>query len=82
VAGAGGEGNETMEIDVELAARLRKLVRRSGMKQCVLAARCGIKPKKLANMLIGRKSIRGEYIRGLCKVLRITPNELFGWDEE
>lgn len=52
----------------------------------------GIKQQDLADMLDRTKSVISNWERGanfpdvetcekLCKILRVTPNELFGWEE-
>lgn len=62
------------------ASRLREAIVKSGMKQKVVAERSGFTDQMMTDMLNGRKTIKADFIPGICRVLHVTPNELYGWE--
>lgn len=57
---------------------LREAIRRSGMKQRVIAERCGMTPNQLSARLCKRQKLTVSDVPLLCAAVGIKPNELFG----
>lgn len=60
-----------------LIGNLRNAIAESGLKQKVIAERCGKDTKKLSNILCLRQRLAVEDVTKLCTVLNISPNRLF-----
>ena len=67
---------------VKFYEKIKQEALKTGLKQYVLAEKCGYTPKDFNTMLNGRKPIYIEDIPMICKGIGITPNELFGYDDK
>ena len=68
------------QVEAKLAKNIKKCIRKSGLKQYVVAERAGIRGGHLSDMLNGRKEIKVMYIPSLANALKVTPNQLIGYD--
>ncbi len=66
---------------MDIQERIYSIMDNKMLKQSLVAKAAGYKPKEFNNMLRKRKQIKPEDILPICSALRVTPNELFGWDE-
>ena len=64
-----------------IANNVRRIIKEKGLVQKTLAENAGINYKTF-NRILNSKSIKDENILFLCKVLKVSPNELFGWDDK
>lgn len=63
--------------------RLKKAIKRSGKNQKDVAAALGISYAAISRYVNSeRKHLAEKTIIGLCKVLGVTPNYLFGFEDE
>lgn len=60
--------------------KIRSIIEQRGMKYAAVARTAGMTPRQLCDMLHGRKTFDVKYVISLCRALSITPNELFGVD--
>jgi transcriptional regulator with XRE-family HTH domain len=60
--------------------RINAAVSKSGIKQKVIAERIGVSEQALSAMLSGRRKISVDEFFGLCIVLNVTPDDLYGFD--
>lgn len=67
-------GNESY---VRIIENLRDLIKASGLKQNVIAERCGKDPKTFSNIMNFRQRLSVEDIDNLCEVLGTTPNQIY-----
>jgi len=62
----------------EIVKNIKTLIRKSGMKQCVVAERAGFNERDFSNMLNERrKLIRAEYLPGIASALGVDINDLY-----
>lgn len=61
--------------------RVNAAVKKSGIKQKVIAERIGISEQSLTAMLSGRRKISVDEFFKLCTVLNETPDRLYGYTE-
>lgn len=64
-----------------IISNIRKIINDKGLKQYVVAERCGYTDKQFSDLLNNRKVITADDIGRLYIGLGVTPNELFGYDE-
>lgn len=64
-----------------VADNVKKIISDKGLKQCVIAKKCGYTSKQFSDLLNGRKLVTEGIIFNLCNGLGVTPNELFSYDE-
>ncbi len=64
------------------AERLKFIIRNSGFKQKVIAERAGYSEKQLSALVTGRKKMYAEDVSKICVALNITPNQLYGYEEQ
>lgn len=55
---------------------IKKLLKETGLKQYVLAERCGYTPKTFSQLVNGKKTITDIDVIKLCKGLNVEPNDL------
>ncbi|MDR1753810.1 MAG: helix-turn-helix domain-containing protein [Eubacterium sp.] len=60
-----------------VAANIKSIIRKRGLKQSFVAEKCGYKQSTFGNILNGRLDIRERDISKICDFLDVTPNELF-----
>ena len=63
-----------------VAKTVKSIISDRGLKQYVVAERCGYTSKRFNDLLNGRKLITETDIYKLCVGLEIKPNELFGYN--
>lgn len=56
---------------------VKKLIKKSGLKQYAVAERAGYDNRTFNAMLNGHRIIKAEEIPSIAKALGVTPNELF-----
>lgn len=61
--------------------KLRAVLKDTGIKQCVLAERCGLSPQVFSDILTGRRKITEEIILKLCAGLDTNPNDLLSFKD-
>lgn len=66
---------------ITVADTIKKIIADKGLKQYIVAERCGYSGKRFSDLLNGRKRITEQDIFKLCNGLEIQPNELFGYGE-
>ncbi len=66
-----------MEIRKLVVTNIRKAIKCSGLKQKVIAERCGMTQNQFSAMINFRREIKAEDIPVICDALGIQPNELF-----
>ena len=62
-----------------IASTVKKIISDRGLKQYVVAEKCGYTRTRFNDLLNGRKLITEQDIFKLCDGLEVTPNELFGF---
>lgn len=60
---------------------LKSIIKSNGLKQKYVAEKIGFTPQNFSNMLNGRKRFEIENVINICNTLGITPNELFGFND-
>lgn len=71
-----------MNSTKNITDNLKQIVKKSGLKQYVVAEKCGYSPKTFSDMLNNRKIITAQDIYMLCEGLDISPNDLLGgWED-
>ena len=65
-----------MNSTKNITDNLKQIVKKSGLKQYVVAEKCGYSPKTFSDMLNNRKLITAQDIYMLCEGLDISPNDL------
>lgn len=66
----------------ELPKRIYQIMEKGHMNQAAVARAAGISPTLFNSMLRGRKIIRAEYVADICEALKVSPNQLFEYDEK
>jgi transcriptional regulator with XRE-family HTH domain len=66
-----------MSATEKITENIREIIRKSGLKQCVVAERSGFNEKEFSNILNGRKQLRAEHIPQIANALGVTPNDIF-----
>ncbi len=66
-----------MDNGKELIGTIQQVMQDKGLKQQALASELGCSTMQVSYMLHNRKELKAEYIVPICKVLGITPNQLF-----
>lgn len=61
---------------------IRRIIMSKGLKQKVVAVRAGLTPQQFSDMLNGRRNIYDEDILHISMALEVSPNELFGFENE
>lgn len=64
-----------------IADRAYEIMKEGNMSQSAVARKAGIDPKQFNSILRHRKLIREEHVIPICKALKVTPNELFGFPD-
>lgn len=61
--------------------KIYDVIKRDNLKQSAVAVAAGYTPKQFNDLLKGRKRLTAADVAPICRALKITPNELFGFDE-
>jgi transcriptional regulator with XRE-family HTH domain len=70
------------ETNVAIGARIRARRKELGIPLADLATRVGFpNHQSISHIEAGRQDIRVRYVLPLCRALRWSPNQLFGWGE-
>lgn len=65
-----------------LAYNLGELIIKSEMKQAEVARAIGTRPQYMNAVVMGRRPFPIEWVLPVCKILKCSPNALFGWGSE
>lgn len=60
--------------------KIYDVIKRDNLKQSAVAVAAGYTPKQFNDILKGRKRLTAADVAPICMALRITPNELFGFE--
>ena len=60
-----------------IISNIRRVIRRKGLKQCVVAEKAGFTPNAFSSMLNERKVIMAEHIPDIASALGVSVNELY-----
>ncbi len=61
--------------------RIKYTRKRLGINQSELAELVGISPTMMSNYEANKTRLPSDIIPGICRELKISPNELFGWEK-
>lgn len=61
---------------------IENIIYKKGLKKSAVANRMGITPQQFSDMLNGRRTLKATDVIPICKALDITPNELYGIDNQ
>ncbi len=62
--------------------RINSAITRAGIKKKFLSNEIGVSEQTMSAMLSGRRKINADEFYKICVALNMTPNELYGVDEE
>ena len=62
---------------MKMYERIRNIARETGLKQYVLAERCGFSARDFSMIINGKKPLYADYLPQICKGLNITPDDLY-----
>lgn len=65
-----------------IADNVKRIIKEKCVIQSSVARKAGYNPKTFNNMLNGRKVIADHDVEAIANALNVSPNELFGWNEE
>lgn len=65
-----------------VAEYTRKIMNDKGLKQKSVAEKAGYSQQQFSNLLTGRKSFGANDVLRIAMALKVTPNELFGINNE
>lgn len=68
------------QSDVDLAARVSGLIRKSGLERRSIAAEVGMDPTALSKALAGKRRFRTGELEALARLLEVSLDELIGGD--
>lgn len=60
--------------------KIYEVMKREHLKQSAIAVAAGYTPKQFNDLLKGRRRFTAADVVPICDVLKITPNELFGYE--
>ena len=60
-----------------LIAKIRRIIKEKGLKQCAVAEKAGFSPRLFSSMMNERKFILAEYIPNIATALGVEVNELY-----
>ncbi len=61
--------------------RIKYTRKRLGINQSELAELVGISPAMMSNYEANKTRLPSDIIPSICRELKISPNELFGWEK-
>lgn len=64
-----------------VAERIREIIKDKMLIQAEVGRRLGYTPKTFNSMLKGKRHIYADDIPKICRVLGISPTELYGYNE-
>ena len=74
--------NNKMKISQRVGENLKKARKQKGYTQAVLAGKMGILQPAYARYESGKIELNYEQIQQLCLILDVTPNFLWGFEDE
>lgn len=74
--------NNKMKISQLVGENLKKARKQKGYTQAVLASKMGILQPAYARYESGKIELNYEQIQQLCSILDVTPNFLWGFEDE
>ena len=63
-------------------SNIKKIISEKGYLQKRVAELAGFDQKTFSNMLHGRGTLKAQYIPDIAKALGVTPNDIFGFNNE
>lgn len=67
---------------MKIAEKIYDVMSEKHYKQSSIAKACGYDVRKFNDMLKGRRTIKPDDIIPICLALKITPNELFSYNND
>ena len=67
--------------DDEVLNNINEIVEKSGLKKVYIAEQMNISDKSLSDILHKRKKLNTQLILSFCKVMNVTPNDLYGYNK-
>lgn len=67
--------------DDEVLNNINEIIAKSGLKKVYIAEQMNISDKSLSDMLHKRKKLNTQLILSFCKVMNVTPNDLYGYNK-
>ena len=74
------ERGEGMKDD-EVLNNINEIIAKSGLKKAYIAEQMSISDKSLSDILHKRKKLNTQLILSFCKVMNVTPNDLYGYNK-
>lgn len=65
-----------------VARNARSIIDERGLKQRAVAEKAGLNENQLSALLCGRKTMKDVDIAAIAEALGVTPNDLFGLDQQ
>lgn len=65
--------------DDEVLKNIKEIIAGKGLKQNYIAEKMSISNKSLCDILHQRKKLNTDLIISFCKVLGVTPNDIYGY---
>lgn len=63
----------------DLIANIKSIIKKKGVKQCVIAERAGFTKQEFSNIMNGRrKLLRAEHVFLIAEALEVDINDLYG----
>ncbi len=62
-----------------VAENAQRIIRKKKLKQKEIAEKMGLPENQLSAIFCDRKKINTDIVLKFCKVLKVTPNELYGY---
>ena len=69
-------------MEYGVAANIKRIIANRCLKQGAVGEKAGYDVKSFSAMLNNRKRITDVDVAKIANALEVTPNELFGWDDE
>ena len=67
--------------DDEVLNNINEIIAKSGLKKVYIAEQMNISDKSLSDILHKRKKLNTQLILSFCKVMNVTPNDLYGYNK-
>ncbi len=67
--------------DDEVLNNINEIIAKSGLKKAYIAEQMSISDKNLSDMLHKRKKLNTQLILSFCKVMNVTPNDIYGYNK-
>lgn len=67
---------------MDIAGRIKDIIKAQGLKQYAVADRAGIDRKRFNDLLNGRKTFVIDYLPNICRALDKSPDEILGYNSD